>query len=277
MDREMSALFLDLDGTLLNDQKQITAENRKAMEAALSHGVRILITSGRPMKSALLQARRMGLDAPGCYVIAWNGGAIYDCTQKKEIFHQNLRIEDLYTMVDEANRRGVYIQTYDGDDVVVERHNDSAIARRYCEAIDMEFRVIDDVRRDLSAPPPKALLIDFAGREKTEIMRRWIVESLAGRVDSFFSGPFYLEAVPAGINKGKALREVCGLLQIPVARTVAVGDEANDISMLQAAGTGIAMQNASPAVKAAADRVTQRDNNHDAIAEVIAQFRFPAP
>ena len=265
------ALFLDLDGTLLNDKKQVTPDNRRAMEKALSEGVRIFVTSGRPLKSALLQAKTIGLDGPGCYVIAYNGGVIYDCTAKTELFQKTLDFADLYAIFDEADRRGVYIQTYDREDVVVERHNDSAIARRYCEAIHMEFRLIDSVRQ-LPAPPPKALLIDFNGREKTEQMRLWIEKHMGGRVDTFFSSQFYLEAVPAGINKGEALREVCALLQIPIAEAVAAGDEANDISMIEAAGIGVAMQNAAAQVKAAADVITQRDNNHDAIAEVIDRF-----
>ena len=267
------ALFLDLDGTLLDDEKRVTPENRRAMQEALARGVRIFVTSGRPLKSALLQAESIGLDGPGCYVIAYNGGVIYDCTAKKELFQRTLSFEDLYAIFDEANRRGVYIQTYDREDVVVERHNDSAIARRYCAAIHMEFRSIDSVRQ-LPAPPPKALLIDFNGRDKTEPMRLWIKEHLGGRVDSFFSSAFYLETVPAGVNKGQALRDICDLLQIPIRDAVAVGDEANDIFMIRAAGIGVAMRNASEEVKAAADVITQRDNNHDAIAEVIARFCF---
>ncbi len=272
---ETKCLFLDLDGTLLNDQKEVTPGNREAMERALQAGHHIVITSGRPLKSALIQAKRLKLDGPGCYVIAYNGASIYDCSSKREVFRQTMDPADLYAVFDEANRRGVYIQTYDREDVVVERHNDSAIARRYCSAINMDFRVIDDVRLDLSAPPVKALLIDFNGRTATEPMRQWIVENLSGRVDTFFSSQFYLEVVPTGMNKGRALEELSRFLGIPIQNTLAAGDEANDLSMIRAAGTGIAMANASEAVKAAADAVTERDNNHDAIAEVLERFVFP--
>ena len=165
-------LFLDLDGTLLNDQKEVTPGNRSAMDRALRAGHRIVIASGRPLKSALIQAKRLQLDGPGCYVIAYNGAVVYDCAAQRELFRQTMDPEDLYAVFDEANRRGVYIQTYDREDVVVERHNDSEIARRYCGVINMEFRVIDDVRQDLSAPPVKALLIDFNGRSQTEPMRQ---------------------------------------------------------------------------------------------------------
>ena len=70
-------LFLDLDGTLLNDRKEITAGNRRAIREALDRGHRIVITSGRPLKSSLARE--------GCYVIAYNGGAVYDCSRGETI------------------------------------------------------------------------------------------------------------------------------------------------------------------------------------------------
>ena len=78
--------------------------------------------------------------------------------------------------------------------------------------------------------------------------------------------------VTAGVNKGWAVEELCRRLGIPITDAVAAGDEANDISMLRAAGVGAAMCNGIPAAKEAADYVTQRDNNHDGIAEVIERF-----
>ena len=265
-------LFLDLDGTLLNDRKEITTGNRQAMDHALSLGHRIVIASGRPLKSALLQAERLGLNGKGCYVIAYNGAVIYDCAEKRCVFSMTLQWDDLFEVFDEANRRGIYIQTYDGDDVVLERRNAEHMAVRYCAPIQMTYHVIEDVRKDLTEPPCKALLIDFRDRTYTEPMRQWITEHMRGRVDTFFSSAYYLEVVPAGMNKGRAVMDLCGVLGIPVSEAVAAGDEANDISMISAAGTGVAVQNAVPEVKAVAAYITQRDNNHDAVAEIIEKF-----
>ena len=78
------------------------------------------------------------------------------------------------------------------------------------------------------------------------------------------------------MNKGSAILRLCSLLDIPIEHTIAVGDEWNDISMIQAAHIGVAVKNAVEAVKEAADYVTERDNNHDAVAEVIEKFMcFP--
>lgn len=273
MDKKI--LFLDLDGTLLNDRKEITPGNRAAIEKAIGLGHRIVVTSGRPLKSALIQAKRLGLAGEGCYVIAYNGAVIYDCSQEREISRRTLDMESLYEVFDEARRRNIHIQAYDADDtVVIESRCDAAIAKRYCEAIDLDFRVAEDIRSALTAPSVKALMIDFQDHEPVADMERWVLENMGEQVDCFFSSRYYLEVVPAGMNKGGAVKEMCRILSVPLENSVAAGDEANDVTMIAAAGTGVAMRNAVAEAKAAANYVTERDNNHDGIAEVIERFLF---
>lgn len=265
-------LFLDLDGTLLNDRKEITTGNRAALEAALSRGHRVVITTGRPLTSAIIQAQRLGLDGPGCYLIAFNGSVVYDCGAGETIYSHPLTVEQVCKVYDEANRRGVHIQTYDDVDVLVEARNDNENVRRYCSLINMEYRVIQDVHTDLVQPPVKALLIDFHDRKPVEEMEDWIRTHLAGEVDCYFSSQYYLEVVPVGMNKGAAVTAMCQRLGIPLECSIAVGDAENDLSMIQTAGLGVAMANGIPEAKACADYVTQRDNNHDGIAEVVERF-----
>ena len=269
---EKKILFLDLDGTLLNDQKQITAGNRSAVKEALARGHRVVVASGRPLKNSLAQARRLGLAGEGCYVIAYNGATIYDCSREEPVFRRTLELEDLYRLFDEARRRGCYIQTYDREDVVFEEGGDIEIARQYCEISELDYRMIRDVRQDVKNAPGKALMIDYHNPALLAEMAKWIGENMAGRVDCFFSSECFLEAVVAGMNKGMAVTALCELLGVPVADTVAAGDQANDISMIKAAGIGAAMANGTPEVRAAADYVTQRDNNHDGVEEIIRKF-----
>ena len=270
MDRTI--LFLDLDGTLLNDQKEVTPGNRRAIGEALRRGRRIVVTSGRPLKSSMAQARRLGLAGDGCYVIAYNGAVIYDCREERAIFRQALNPEDLYRVYDEAARRGIYIHTYDREDVVIEPRCAEDNARRYCAAIGLDWRYIEDVRRDLTEAPVKALLIDYHNREPLEGMERWLRTEMAGRGDCFFSSRYYLEVVAVGMNKGAAVGKLCALLGSDVQASVAVGDENNDVSMIRAAGVGVAMANGVQAARDAADYITERDNNHDGIEEVIRKF-----
>jgi len=267
----MEILFLDLDGTLLNDQKEITPGNRAAIQMAQNSGCRVVVASGRPLPSALAQARQLGLAGAGCYVIAYNGAVIYDCAREREVFRLTLELDALFALFDEANRRGLHIQTYDRSSVLVEPRCVDREVRRYCQLIGMEFRVVENIRQ-ITEPPVKALCIDLECWEALENLRQWANTHLDGQIHCMFSSRTYLEVVPSGANKGRAAEALCRTLDIPMENAAAVGDEVNDISMLQAAGTGVAMRNAVPEVKKAADYVTERDNNHDAIAEVIQRF-----
>ena len=92
------------------------------------------------------------------------------------------------------------------------------------------------------------------------------------KVEMYFSSREFLEVVPKGINKGNAVRAYCDMFHIPAANTVAAGDEQNDLPMILAAGVGCAAANAVDEVKAGADYVTENDNNHSAVAEIIRKF-----
>lgn len=265
-------LFLDLDGTLLDDRKEITAGNRRALTEVIEKGNGVVITTGRPLLSAMEQARRMGLDTPGCYLIAYNGAQIYDWASRKTVYSQTLELEDVYRIFDRCTEKNIHVQTYDATRVLVEPRWDDSIVRLYCSRILMEHRVIGDVRRDLREPPVKCLAIDFECPEKLGALQSWVDETMGNRVDAFFSCNEYLEIVPAGMNKGNAVRMLCRLMNVEIENAVAVGDAANDISMIRAAGVGVAMANGTEEVKAVADYITQRDNNHDAIQEVAERF-----
>ena len=268
----MKILFTDLDGTLLTDDKRITPDNYAALMRALAGGHKVVITTGRPLRSAKVQAQKLGLDGEGCYIIAYNGAVVYDCGAQQVIYELPLPLQALYPLVQECNRRGIYVQTYDDRDVIVEPRNAGEIAERYCGIIDMEWHTVEDICRDITKAPPKALVIDFAGREKTEPLERWIRSELGDVAECFFSSRYYLEVVHKGMDKGQAVIAMCERMGVPIENAVAVGDEANDVSMIAAAGTGVCMANGIPAAKAAADYVTVKDNNHDGMVEVVERF-----
>lgn len=265
-------LFLDLDGTLLNDAKEITDGNRRALDLALERGHGVIITTGRPLKSAMDQAHKLGMDRPGCYLIAYNGAVVYDWAQEKQIFTRTLPMETVYRVFDLVNSRNEHIQTYDTWEVLVEPRCDDAAVRRYCQLIAMQFKVIADVRKDLQEEPVKCLVINYQEQAGVRKIQDWIRENLAQEVDCFFSCDQYLEVVPKGMSKGEAVKMLCRMLGVEITEAVAVGDAANDLSMIEAAGIGVAMANGTDEVKAVANYVTTLDNNHDGIAEVVERF-----
>ena len=266
-------LFLDLDGTLLNDAKEITQGNREALERTLQRGHGVIITTGRPLKSALAQARRLGLDKPGCYTIAYNGAMVYDWGKQDNVFTRALEIPAVIRVFEKANAIGEHIQTYDSFDVLVEKRGDDDALRRYCKMVSMTYRVIDDVHTDLKENPVKCLVINYEKKDGLLQMQEWIRGNMP-EMDCFFSCEQFLEVVPKGMNKGEAVKMLCALLNVEIENAVACGDAANDLAMLKAAGIGVAMINGSDEVKAVADYITTRDNNHDGVAEAADKFFY---
>lgn len=269
---EKRMLFMDLDGTLLNDEKQITQGNHQALEQALERGHGVVIATGRPLKSAMDQAHKLGLDKPGCYLIAYNGAMIYDWEKQEQIFARTLEIPVVLEVFDFVNARGFHLQTYDTWQVLVEPRCENAILRRYCNLIHMDYRVISNVHTDLKENPVKVLIIEPDDRAAVLALQEELRVTMSDKVDTFFSNPTYLEVVPAGMSKGEAVKMLCRAMNVPIENAVAVGDAANDLSMIEMAGIGVAMANGTDEVKAVADYITQRDNNHDGIAEVVEKF-----
>lgn len=269
---EKKLLFLDLDGTLLDDRTRISPGNRAALETALKRGHGVIITTGRPLKSAMDQARKLGLDKPGCYLIAYNGALIYDWAREETLFARTLDLSLVGEIFDYVNRKGFHLQTYDTWNVLVEPRCDGAEVREYCRRIEMDHRVVAEIPAGLTEEPVKVLIIEPEDRQGVLALQRELEAAFAGRVDTFFSNDAYLEIVPRGMSKGEGVKMLCSLLEVPLDNAVAVGDAANDLPMIRTAGVGVAMANATAEVKAAADYVTQRDNNQDGVAEVVNVF-----
>lgn len=265
------ALFLDLDGTLLTDDKEIPPENSRALQRVLEQGHCVVISTGRPLYSACLMARDLNLTSKGSYLIAFNGGILYDIYNKKAVFKLPVPMDCVKTLFREAEKRAVHIQTYDNDHVVVDRRCDDREVRLYCSKVRMDFRVLETID-DLEEEPVKLLAINMDDVRPLEEFKAWIDENMGDRVSAFFSNYQYLEIVCKGLNKGRALSRMAGILGIPVKDTVAAGDQANDVDMISAAGTGCAMANGTDEIKKVADYVTERDNNHAGVAEIIERF-----
>lgn len=265
-------LFLDLDGTLLNDEKEVTPDNRTALERARAAGCRVAISTGRALPGAMGLVKELGLTGEGCYVSASNGAVLYDCGLDRVLERRCLALEDAEELFAYARGHGLHAQTYDRAGVVAIPPFDVPFVREYCRINHgMPFRAVDSLR-ELDEPPVKVLLVSSQDRAALEEAKVWMEADMPGRVEYFYSAPLFLDVMPAGVNKGCGVRELCRHLGIPVELSVAAGDEANDIPMLRAAGVGAAMANAAAEVKAAADYVTTRDNNHCGVAEIVERF-----
>lgn len=269
-EKRTKAIFLDLDGTLFTDDKKFSAGNRKAIEDALRLGHKIIISTGRPLASAKVQAQELGFTKEGCYVIAFNGGEIYDMYHRKTIFRKTLPMPLVRRIFDAAREQGLHCQTYTDKEIVTE--HDTEAVKRYSSITKLPYRVVPDVAAFLREEPVKLLVIDYDNPQSLHEYQKKTADWADGVVNRFFSAREYLEHVAPNITKGAAVSFLCDYTGIPLCNTIAAGDAENDISMIRAAGIGCAMKNAEDNVKKAADYITERDNNQDGVAEIIKKF-----
>ena len=265
-------LFVDLDATLLCDDKTISERNRKAIQRMLEEGHYFVIATGRSVESARYAVQGLGLTMPGCYMMAFNGAVIYDCSADRVMLKKSLGIEVVQELFDKAKRAKIYAQTYNNVGVITTKHTKELDF--YHKRSHMSYKLTNHVFDLLDEEPPKVLLVRLEDDDKLEKFQRANEKWAKGKCTSFFSCKEYLEYCPVDTDKGTGVDYLLKLLNIPRASSVAVGDEQNDIPMIHAAHIGVAMQNGTKAIKDAADFVTENDNNHDAIAEVIERFIF---
>lgn len=275
-------LFTDLDDTLLTSSKEISAETRKKILEMLMEGHHFVLASGRPISSILRVLTRldildevaeMGKHKPvgGIYATAYNGAVLYDCVKKEPIEQYDIPMTTAQWLFDLAAERGIHIQTYT-DTHIVSIAEDKEI-EFYTKGVVMPHIVSTRLDEVLDHAPYKLIAIDLESKEKLERLRDEIEASEIGsQITCAFSNSKYLEFYNREAGKGNALVKLCRTLNILLKNSVAAGDEENDISMIMAAGTGAAMINGNPAVKACADYVTENDNNHEGIAEIIDKF-----
>ncbi len=265
-------LFVDLDATLLCDDKSVSERNRAAIQRMLEEGHYFVIATGRSVESGRHVVQELGLTMPGCYMIAYNGAVIYDCSADRVMLKKSVGIEVVQELFDRAKKAGIYAQTYNNAGVITTKHTKELDL--YCERSHMSYKLTNHVLEFLDEEPQKVLLIRLENDDKLEKFQRKNEAWAKDKCTSFFSCKEYLEYCPVDTDKGTGVEYLLQLLNIPLESSVAVGDEQNDISMIQAAHIGIAMKNGIDAIKKAADFVTENDNNHDAIAEVIERFIF---
>lgn len=269
--KDIRVLALDLDGTLTNDQKVVTPATRAALDAAAAKGVTIVLASGRPTAGIMPLAKELGLDKKGGCILSYNGGAIIDCATGETLYRKQLDAKYVPQLCSFAREQGVVIITYNKQGVVSENPEDEW-ALKECFTCKLPMQKVEDLAAYVDYPICKMLItLDPARRDEVLEAGR---KQFAGEIDLYPSSPFFIEAVPLGVAKDVSLGSLLESRGLTRDNLMACGDGLNDRSMIRFAGVGVAMQNAEPPVKEAADYVTVADNNHDGVAEAIEKFIF---
>lgn len=264
-----SVLALDLDGTLTNSKKEITPKTKEALLDLQEKGVRLVLSSGRPPFGIYPLAKELHLAEFGGYIIAYNGGMVIDCERNTVLWNQALSLDQVSMLASYARQAGMNIMAYFPEYIITENPEDSYV-QQASFINKMPVIGVDDFVQSATIPLNKCLIV--GDPEPLHALELKMQQELDGQLNIFRSMPFFMETVPLGVDKAKALDMILQALGLPVSSLVACGDGWNDISMIRFAGLGVAMANSQDDVKQIADYVTLLSNEEDGIAEVVRKF-----
>ena len=258
-------IAMDLDGTLNNDMKQIDPPTLAALMRAQRRGIRLLLASARPLPGLYRERDALRLSEYGGLLMAYNGGMIVDSATGAVLSATAMDISDARRVLRLLEALPVTPILDDGRRFYVTDRGGYKVDYE-CRNNGMDCVEVPNLAAFLDFAPCKLLMsTDPAG---IKAVQGRIAAALPPGLTVVQTAPFYLEVIPASVNKGVGLRAACAALGLTLEQAVAFGDSENDIEMLRVAGMGFAMGNADDAVKAAADRVTL-SNNENGIAAAL--------
>ena len=261
-------IVLDLDGTLTNEKKEVTPRTHSALMKAQTMGVKVVLASGRPTYGITPLAAQLKLKDYGGFILAYNGGRVIDCATGDTVFNQELNPDLVPTLHNEAKAAGMEILTYQGEGIAATNTRNKYVLH---EAFINKMPVVqyDDFPRQVEFPINKCLIVgDPKPLHQLELR---LATRMQGRILVYRSSGFFLECVPMGIEKSQSLARLISDLGIGREEMIAIGDGYNDKGMIEYAGLGVAMANASTEVQDAADYITY-SNEEDGVAHVIEKF-----
>jgi Cof subfamily protein (haloacid dehalogenase superfamily) len=257
-------ILSDLDGTLLNSRSEVTPEVKRSVEKVQELGIHFALCSGRSYKSLAFFEKALGLDAPGNYGIAYNGGVVYETFSRKLLLRSMLNRSVALEIADVLREEGASILAYQDDKLYVEKVDENTTA--YSQAAMMPLNVLrnfSDIKGDFSK-----ILIRGEPKDLERIEKR-IAPLVSGRANRFLSSDTLLEFCSLGSHKGNGLEFLRNHLGISKEETIAIGDHRNDLSMLQMAGLGVAVKHAVDEAKEAADVVLDATNDENSLGRVL--------
>ncbi len=265
---QVKLLALDLDGTLTNSDKVVTPRTRAALQQAAQRGVRIVLASGRPTVGVQPLAESLGLAGNGGCILSYNGGKVIDCTTGETLVQHAFPPDLIESVCTNARYWNVVALTYNEKGIVTEQPDDPYVAIE-AKINNIPVHGVPDLPAEITYPINKLLLVgDPVDMPHVEELMQ---QMYAGRLSIYRSQPFFLEVMPLGVEKAASLNLLLQRLGLSRESLMACGDGWNDLPMIQFAGIGVAMGNAVPPVKAAADFITA-DNDHDGVGLAVETY-----
>lgn len=261
-------IVMDVDGTLVNNDKKLTAKTKEALLKVQSKGVRLIIASGRPTTGVYHLAKELKLNENHGYIISYNGSCVIDCETKEVLFNQPLTVEEEKMILHHTKKFNVTSMVVKDDYLCIdnaygymvktEAREDRLLVH---EVKDMEEFVDFTTNKVLVSAEPETLdkIIYELGEPFKDLLH------------CVRSAPWFFEYTQKGLDKANALSMILPQLNCTKDEIIAFGDGHNDISLLKYVGYGIAMSNAVEDLKKVAKDVTL-SNDNDGIAFALTQI-----
>ncbi len=271
---KVKLIAFDLDGTILRDDKSLSARSLRALSAAHERGTLIVPATGRIYKGVPAPLREAAFAR---YFITINGALVYDALRDAALYRAELPNELTLRLMEHMDTLDVLYDCYKDNwgyvsRALYERAGDYISDRGILALFYRSRTPVEDLKAFLRADggSVQKTQMHFAdmGAKQRELET---LPALFPEVAVTTSVPSNIEINIRAANKGDALRALCAALEIPLEETLAFGDGTNDLSMIRAAGIGVAMGNAAFSVKAAADTVCD-DNEHDGLAGFLERL-----
>ncbi|ALS00724.1 sugar-phosphatase [Enterococcus silesiacus] len=260
---------IDIDGTLLDSNRKISPKVKATLKKANDSGMYIVLCTGRPLPGVKEQLAELDLYGDNDYVITYNGSLV-QATKSNEIISQYTLSYDDFLEIELMSRKvGAHLHTID-DRAIYTANRDIGkytVHEAYLVDMPLRYRAVDEMTPDMSII--KMMMID-----EPEILDNAISqlpEEFTNKYTTVKSTDFYYEILNKEASKGNALAKLAEHLGISQAETMAIGDNENDLSMIEYAGIGVAMGNATESVKRAAD-VQTTSNDEDGVAEILLKY-----
>ncbi|MBW6409205.1 sugar-phosphatase [Clostridium weizhouense] len=261
-------IAIDMDGTLLTTDKKISERNKEAIKKAEEKGVKVVLTSGRPIEGLIRYLKELELLKETDYVISFNGSMAQNVKTKEIIFKSILKGYDLKYITNIADNLGINILAFSPTRGLItpkiNKYTDHEAEMDEITYNVVDFNTIDDEEDiiKLMMIDPEPILEEALRKMPKEIYKRYSMCR---------STPFYLEIMHKNVSKGEGIKKLSQMLGINRDEIITFGDAANDLSMIKYAGLGIAMGNAFTEVKEVADFIT-KTNDEDGVAYAIEKF-----
>lgn len=262
-------IAIDMDGTLLDDHQQLSKTNITAIKKATAAGIQIVLASGRPLAGLRPYLTQLDLWQKGHYTVTFNGAMVQENATDTAILEHTVDLATFQTFYDLSQTLNLHIHAEDKTKIYTPNQDISyyTAAESALVHLDLRYQPLSDFAPDKRFA--KVMIIDTPELITAALPN--VPAELKTKYTIVQSMPFFLEVMAKHVNKGQAIMELGQALHLQQNEIMAIGDERNDLSMIQAAGLGVAMGNAVDTVKAAADAITGT-NTQNGVAQAIDQF-----